>query len=99
MIMDGMEESGLMIDGTATIKVIGVGGGGTNDKLYYYQKLHLKFKSEKKLLEDLEQELTLTLVLKQLKKAKTKLQKLYVEQTWYLLQPEWVVEQVQVQHQ
>lgn len=30
MIMDGMEESGLMIDGTATIKVIGVGGGGTN---------------------------------------------------------------------
>jgi cell division protein FtsZ len=28
--MDGMEESGLMIDGTATIKVIGVGGGGTN---------------------------------------------------------------------
>ena len=25
-----MEESGLMIDGTATIKVIGVGGGGTN---------------------------------------------------------------------
>ena len=30
MYMDGMEESGLMIDGTATIKVIGVGGGGTN---------------------------------------------------------------------
>ncbi len=30
MIMDSMEESGLMIDGTATIKVIGVGGGGTN---------------------------------------------------------------------
>ncbi|MBE5806597.1 MAG: cell division protein FtsZ [Clostridiales bacterium] len=30
MIMDGIEESGLMIDGTATIKVIGVGGGGTN---------------------------------------------------------------------
>ena len=30
MIMDGMEETGLMIDGTATIKVIGVGGGGTN---------------------------------------------------------------------
>lgn len=30
MYMDGMEESGLMIDGTATIKVIGVGGAGTN---------------------------------------------------------------------
>ena len=30
MIMDSMEESGLMIDGTANIKVIGVGGGGTN---------------------------------------------------------------------
>lgn len=30
MYMDGIEESGLMIDGTATIKVIGVGGGGTN---------------------------------------------------------------------
>ena len=33
MIMDGMEESGLMIDGTATIKVIGVGGGGTNEEV------------------------------------------------------------------
>ena len=30
MIMDSAEESGIMIDGTATIKVIGVGGGGTN---------------------------------------------------------------------
>ena len=30
MIMDNAEESGIMIDGTATIKVIGVGGGGTN---------------------------------------------------------------------
>ena len=30
MYMDSMEESGLMIDGTATIKVIGVGGAGTN---------------------------------------------------------------------
>ena len=30
MIMDGIEDSGLIIDGTATIKVIGVGGGGTN---------------------------------------------------------------------
>lgn len=30
MIMDSVEESGIMIDGTATIKVIGVGGGGTN---------------------------------------------------------------------
>ena len=30
MIMDSTEESGIMIDGTATIKVIGVGGGGTN---------------------------------------------------------------------
>ena len=30
MIMDGIEDSGLVIDGTATIKVIGVGGGGTN---------------------------------------------------------------------
>ena len=29
MIMDSAEESGIMIDGTATIKVIGVGGGGT----------------------------------------------------------------------
>jgi cell division protein FtsZ len=28
--MDSAEESGIMIDGTATIKVIGVGGGGTN---------------------------------------------------------------------
>ena len=26
MIMDSAEESGIMIDGTATIKVIGVGG-------------------------------------------------------------------------
>jgi len=30
MIVDSVEESGIMIDGTATIKVIGVGGGGTN---------------------------------------------------------------------
>ena len=30
MYRDGIEESGLMIDGTATIKVIGVGGAGTN---------------------------------------------------------------------
>ena len=30
MIMDSVEESGIMIDGTATIKVIGVGGAGTN---------------------------------------------------------------------
>ena len=30
MIMDSAEDSGIMIDGTATIKVIGVGGGGTN---------------------------------------------------------------------
>ena len=30
MIVDSVEEGGIMIDGTATIKVIGVGGGGTN---------------------------------------------------------------------
>ena len=30
MIMDSAEESGIMIDGTATIKVIGVGGAGNN---------------------------------------------------------------------
>ena len=33
------------------------------------------------------------------KKINQKLQKLYAEQIWYLLQPEWVVEQVQVLHQ
>jgi len=30
MYMDSSEETGIMVDGTATIKVIGVGGAGTN---------------------------------------------------------------------
>ena len=73
MMMDSSVDENTMADGTATIKVIGVGGAGTNAvnrmvdsgirgvefiavntdrQAYFYQKLHQKFKLEKKLQED-----------------------------------------------
>ena len=119
MLMDSSDEN-IMLDGTAMIKVIGIGGAGNNAvnrmvesgikgvefiavntdrQALILSKAASKIQIGEKITRGLGAGANPDIGAQAAEESRIEEEKRYVEQTWYLLQPEWVEEQVQEQLQ